>query len=161
MSETQKLPCFKIPNKAWDKYKNIITQFMNQDAGRQTIIWARHVNQLLSHGEDSTPKYIRTEIEGLCNFNYFRSWPINIQSVAGELDEENLSVLVTREYLKENGYLNSNGYWDFDWSQDRFVIDGKIYKPFGDSNIAQAKDESVCFMVILRRDTESAKLEFI
>lgn len=161
MNKTEKSPCFRVPNAAWDKYKDIISRFMNQDAARQTIIWARHVNQMLSHGEDYIPKFFNVEIEGLCNFNYFRSWPINVETVTGELDEENLSVLISRDYLQEHGYLDKNGYWKLNWSQDRFVIEGQIYKPFGDSNIAQAKDESVCFMVILRRDKEIKKLEFI
>ena len=45
-----------VKNRSWDRYKKIITDFLDWDAGRQSITWAKHVNQLLSHAEDSIPK---------------------------------------------------------------------------------------------------------
>lgn len=150
-----KIPASLVPNKSWDRYKNIINTFMNVDAGRQTIIWAKNVDQLLTHGEDYIPKYYRIEIEALCYYNAFRNWPINQPSVSGEIDEENLSILVTGDYIKSIGYLNEDGYWNFNWSKDRFVINGQVYKPSGDTQVAQAKDEALVFMVILKRDRDT------
>ena len=147
-----KTPDALVPNKSWDRYKRIISTFMDKDAGRQSIIWAKNVDQLLTHGEDYIPKYYRIEIEALCFYNAFRNWPINKVTVSGELDEENLSILVTREYIESIGYLNKDGYWDFDWSKDRFVINGQVYKPSGDTQVSQAKDQALVFMVILKRD---------
>lgn len=155
-----KLPASLVPNKSWDRYKKIITSFMNVDAGRQTIIWAKNVNQLLTHGEDYTPMYHRIEIEALCYYNAFRNWPIDKPTISGELDEENLSILVTTDYIQQIGYLNAEGYWDFNWSMDRFVINGIVYKPSGDTQVAQAKDQALVFMVILKRDRDT-KLEFV
>lgn len=155
-----KNPASFIPNKVWDRYKGIITNFMDQDAGRQTIIWAKNVDQLLTHGEDYIPKYFKIEIEALCYYNAFRNWPIDKPTISGELDEENLSILVTTEYIRELGYLNKDGYWDFNWSMDRFVINGIVYKPSGDTQVAQAKDQALVFMVILKRDRDS-ELNFV
>ena len=42
-----------LNNKTWDRYKRIITEFIDFDAGRQDIIWAKKVNQFLDHAEDS------------------------------------------------------------------------------------------------------------
>lgn len=155
-----KLPASLVPNKSWDRYKKIITSFMNVDAGRQTILWAKNVNQLLTHGEDYIPKYHQIEIEALCYYNAFRNWPIDKPTISGELDEENLSILVTVDYIRQIGYLNADGYWDFNWSMDRFVINGIVYKPSGDTQVAQAKDQALVFMVILKRDRDT-KLEFV
>lgn len=151
-----KEPASLVPNKSWDKYKKVITTFIDQDAGRQTIIWAKNVDQLLTHGEDYIPKYYPIEIEALCYYNAFRNWPMDKTTIAGELDEENLSILISTEYVRKIGYLNKNGYWDFNWSMDRFVINGIVYKPSGDTQVAQAKDQALVFMVILKRarDTE-------
>ena len=155
-----KTPAALVPNKSWDRYKRIISTFMDKDAGRQSIIWAKNVDQLLTHGEDYIPKYYRIEIEALCFYNAFRNWPINKATVSGELDEENLSILVTREYIESIGYLNKDGYWDFDWSKDRFVINGQVYKPSGDTQVSQAKDQALVFMVILKRDRDT-KLKYV
>ena len=137
---------------------------MNQDAGRQTVIWCKHLNQMLSHGEDTIPTYRKIEIEALCYYNAFRNWPLNIPSISGEMDDENCSLLVSMDYIKslEGGrYLKKIGdsevdtYWDLNWQEDRFIINGLTYRPSGDTQLAQAKDEALVFMVILKRDRET------
>lgn len=145
----------KVSNKAWSKYKRIIQNFLDQDSGRQEIVWARHINQPLSHSEDSIPQYSYIVIEALCYYNAFRNWPINKSSVSGEQDEENLSIMISRQYLADHGYLNSDGYIDFNWVEDRFIINGISYRPTGDTNVSQAKDEAIVFLIILKRDRDS------
>jgi len=54
-----------LNNKTWDRYKRIITEFIDFDAGRQDIIWAKKVNQFLDHAEDSLPSYYEIHIEAL------------------------------------------------------------------------------------------------
>ncbi len=156
-----KFPYKLVPNKSWDRYKKIIRTFMDIDAGRQEITWAKHVDQLPTHAEDYYQVYQPITIEALCYYNSFRNWPINKETVTGELDDENLSIMVTDSFIKSIGYLNQYGYWDFDWSSDRFVINGIVYKPSGDTQVAQAKDQALVFLVILKRDKEAQKLHFI
>ena len=156
-----KEPWRMVKNRSWDRYKKIITDFLDWDAGRQTITWAKNVNQLLSHAEDSIPKYYNIQIEALCYYNAFRNWPINKATITGELDDENLSILISKSYIEQIGYLTPEGYWDFNWEQDRFVINGIVYKPSGDTQTAQAKDEALVFMVILKRDREIEKVELL
>lgn len=162
---------YLVSNKAWDKYKKHVKNFLNFDAGRQTIIWAKHVNQMLYNGEDDYPRYYRIVIEALCYYNSFRNWPINIQTPTGESDEENLSLMISCDYIQrlDNGRYwlpsetfpgDNSGYWDFNWSQDRFVINGITYKPTGDTQIAQAKGEALLFLIILKRDRDT-KLDFV
>ena len=86
----------KVSDKAWAKYKRIIQDFLDEDAGKQKIIWAKHINQMLSHGEDTLSQYHYVETEVLCYYNAFRNWPINESTTSGELDEENLSIMISR-----------------------------------------------------------------
>jgi hypothetical protein len=84
----------------------------------------------------------------------------NKATISGELDDENLSILISKSYIEQIGYLTPEGYWDFNWEQDRFVINGITYKPSGDTQTAQAKDEVLVFMIILKRDRDT-KVEFV
>lgn len=144
-----------VSNKAWNKYKSIIQDFLDKDAGRQKIVWAKHVDQMLSYGEDFTSQYYYNNIEALCYYNAFRNWPINNSTVSGELDEENLSIMISTQYLREHGYLNEEGYFNFNWAEDRFIIKGISYRPSGDTNVAQAKDEALVTLIILKRDRDT------
>lgn len=164
--------CYFLSNRAWDRYKRNIMRFLDMDAGRQTIVWAKHVNQMLYQGEDEFPHYYRIKIEALCFYNAFRNWPINIQSTSGETDEENLSILISSDYIKSldkgkywkkasiDEESGTDGYFDFNWSEDRFVINGLVYKPTGDTQVAQAKDEALVLLIILKRDRDT-KLRYI
>lgn len=155
-----KLPKKYVSNKSWDRYKLIIQNFLDDDAGRQTITWAKHVNQILTHGEDYTPHYYNLTIEALCYYNAFRNWPINKASTTGQLDDENLSIMVSHRYLLDNHYLNDEGYWDFNWVEDRFIINGITYMPCGDTQVSQAKDQALVSLLILKRDRDT-KITFI
>ena len=144
-----------ISNKAWNRYKKIVQNFLDFDAGRQPVHWLKHIDQQLAFAEDSTPQFVDIPMEALCFYNAFRNWPLNKATVSGSLDEENLSIYVSKSEIEKLGYLNSEGYWDFNWVEDRFVINGITYMPSGDTQIAQAKDEALVFMVILKRDRDT------
>ena len=144
-----------ISNRAWETYKKIIKNFLDIDSGRQPIHWLKHINQLNPYGEDLGDKYFDINLEGLCFYNAFRNWPINKVTSPGELDEENLTIYISKSQIESKGYLNEDGYWQFNWSEDRFIINGICYKPSGDTLVAQAKDEALVFLVILKRDRDS------
>lgn len=63
--------------------------------------------------------------------------------------------MISKQYLADRGYLDSNGYFDFNWAEDRFIINGIPYRPTGDTNVSQAKDEAIVFLIILKRDRDS------
>ena len=142
-----------VRNADWDRYKHIVQKFLEDDSGRQTIGWCRNINQMLFMGEDKSPKYHLILIEALCYYNAFRNWPINKATVSGELDDENLVILIPKTAIQQ--YLNRHGYLNFNWSEDRFIINGIPYKPDGDTEVAQAKDEPIVFQIILKRDRDT------
>ena len=142
-----------VKNVDWDRYKHVVQKFLEDDSGRQTIGWCRHIDQMLMMGEDKSPKYTLVLIEALCYYNAFRNWPINKATVSGELDDENLVILIPKSAVQK--YLNDAGYFQFNWSEDRFIINGIPYKPDGDTQVAQAKDEAIVFQIILKRDRDT------
>lgn len=142
-----------VKNRDWDRYKHIVQKFLEDDSGRQSIGWCKHLDQMLPMGEDCYPQYHLIVIESLCYYNAFRNWPINKSTVSGELDDENLVILIPKSAVKQ--YLNRDGYFQFNWSEDRFIINGIPYKPDGDTEVAQAKDEPIVFQIILRRDRDT------
>ena len=142
----------RVPTKEWDKYKSIINDFIDEDAGKQPFVWLRKINQPLAYGEDGGIRYLPVILEGLFQYNYIRTWPANKSTLSGELEGENMVLYISARMLRENGYVNEFGYPDLNWSEDRFLLNGKIYKPEGDTQVAQAKDEALLFFIILKRE---------
>lgn len=150
----------RVPNREWGRYKNIVRDFIEVDAGYQPFLWLKKIHAPNLYGEDQPPVYEPIVLRGLFHYNYIRTWPINRNFASGEQEGENQVLYITKSYLDEHGYLTDDGYWDFDWSADRFISNGKVYKPDGDTEAAQAKDEALVFFVILNREDpeESARL---
>lgn len=142
-----------VPDKAWKRYKKIVNEFIDTDAGKQKFIWLRKVEQLSSFGEDSSPTYVPVTLEGLFHYNYVKTWANNRlrDTISGELQSDDQVLYISKNQLKELGYLNSYGYWDFNWAEDRFIVNGKVLQPGGDTQVAQAKDEALLFFVVLQR----------
>nr|DAJ84832.1 MAG TPA: hypothetical protein [Caudoviricetes sp.] len=144
-----------IPDKVWDHYKKIINDFIDVDAGKQLITWKRYINIPLPYGEDSGSKYEDISLNVLIGYNSFRTWPINQATVSGELDNQNMAIYVSARLIRELGYADQYGYWQFDRSLDRFIVNGIVYKSSGDTQVAQAKDDPLLFQVILKRDEDN------
>lgn len=142
----------RVSDVDWTQYKNIINDFIDNDSGRQPFLWLRKIEQPLAYGEDSGVVYEPVQLEGLFLYNYIKTWPINPQSLTGELDISNMVLYISARLLSENGFLDDFGYWDYNWSEDRFIVNGKVYKPGGDTQVAQAKDEALLFFVTMKRE---------
>lgn len=148
----------RIKQVDWDQYRKIINDFIAEDAGKQPFLWLKKLNMLSAFGEDHQPAFTPIKLEGLFHYNYVKTWPSNRVSVSGELENVNLVLYISAKSLEEAGYLNQFGYWDFNWAEDRFILNGKVYKPGGDTQVAQAKDKALLFFVILQReDPEEAE----
>lgn len=138
---------------SWEKYKNIINDFIDQDAGRQPFLWLRKINQPLLFGEDSGVLYSPVQLEGLFHYNYIKSWSSSDRlSISGELDTGNIVLYISANLLRLNGFLNKYGYWDYNWAEDKFILNGKVYEPDGDTQVSQANNEALLFFTILNRE---------
>ena len=142
-----------IKDRTWAKYKDIINKFVDTDAGKQKFLWLRKIDQPSAFAEDSSPVYVPITLEGLFHYNYIKSWANNRlrDTVSGELQYDDQVLYITANQLKDLGYLTPAGYWDFNWAEDRFIVNGKVLQPGGDTQVAQAKDEALLFFVVLQR----------
>lgn len=138
----------------WNRYNDIINNFINEDAGKQLITWRRYAGNLASFGEDAGLSYVEDTLEVLAGYNNFRTWPILKEGIPGADDPQNIIIWVSKKYLEDRGLLNSDGYFNYDAGYDRFVINGITYKSGGDTQVSQNKTYPLLFMIILKRDIE-------
>ena len=119
------------------------------------IIWRRKTVHFDRYGEDPSgagSQFTDVTLEALILSNYFRSWPINDAKVQGEIDKENLTIILNYEYLRTNNWVTPQGYFDFNPVLDRFFIKGRRYKAFGDIDVAYAHDEPLMFWINTERE---------
>ena len=96
-----------MSQKDWDKYKSIINNFIDVDAGKQPFLWLRKINQPLAFGEDIGVKYVPYQLEGLFQYNFIKTWASSGRnSISGELDNGNLVLYISANLLRENNLLN-------------------------------------------------------
>lgn len=136
----------------WGRYRTIVENFVDNDAGTQPFIWLNKVRQPLAYGEDVGAQYCPVVMKGLFHYNYIKTWPNSTVITSGEMDTTNCVLYISSKLLDRGEYLNKYGYWDFDWSEDRFILNGKVYKPSGDTQVSQAHDKAILFFVILQRE---------
>jgi hypothetical protein len=140
----------RISQKVWDKYKNIVTGF-HDEAAQDEIIWERYQEVIPFHGEDrpNTPNIMI--LKGMYQYNGFRVWPLTMYTQSGEEDKQSEVIIFSMEYLRSLNLLDSNGKLMYNQAKDKFVHKGIRYESGGDTFLAQAKDEPLLFLLILKR----------
>lgn len=140
----------------WDKYKATLDDFL-QTAGTGVVVWNKTTSFIDRYGEDpgSSKKYETIIMNGLIQFNFFRTWPISDVKDSGVIDNENVVVFFHKDYLNRNGWLNSDGNLDHDPALDTFIIQGVIYKDKGNTPVAQAGSDPALFLLILQREDKN------
>lgn len=139
----------------WGLFKEAINDA--SDTFNNTLVtWRRWAYGVDPFMEAETGSYSDVEIEALFSDNYFHSWPITYTTTNGELDRENTVIILNTQYLSDNGYLNSEGNFNFKADKDRFIYKGIVYKCHGWIDMAQAGEASnsqkLLFMIILKRE---------
>jgi hypothetical protein len=137
---------------AWANYKNIIRDA--HDTFFQDIItWQKFEYGLdynLEDNLDKTVSYI--ELKCLVRYNDFRVWEANRNTTSGEVDRENIAVLLNVRYLAELGLLDAELKLAINQALDRFILRGLVYKATGISHTAQAHQEPLLIQLNLTRD---------
>lgn len=147
-----------LTDKDWMNYKKVLNDFFNNDIGLQPIIWLKHQDIPPEFGEDSNT-FTKVETNGLLHYNYIKLWPYNQPNTTGSENNMYFAMYLSKSSLREQGHL-INEYIDLNPEQDRFIINNQVYKPSGDSDLAQSKDEPLwVFIILIRVDKEeSSKL---
>ncbi len=135
----------------WARFKNLIRD-ANDTFGQDTITWRRSTGGLDRYSEDNAAEgFDDIDILGLFNYNYFRTWPMTQTTETGELDRQSCVLILNVRYLEENEW-DINSRLNYNPAADRFIFKGITYKAMGDTELAQAQDEPLLFMVILKRE---------
>jgi len=142
----------------WQSFKNIINK-AHDSFNQDVVLWKRFTRSYQRYGEDVVGKdyFDDVSLNCLISFNVFRTWPISDETTSGVLDKENMVMILNKNYLDENGYLNDNGFFDMDPGKDYFIHMGIEYRSAGEIPVAQAHDENLLFYIILkRRETKTS-----
>lgn len=140
----------EVTNNQWAMYKNLIDNVagsFNQD----TLQWGTLEFAKDLYGEHVERAHQFTTLEVLIGYNTFRTWPITKHTDAGELDDQNMMVMLNRQYLFNNGWLTPEGYFNFSPSEDIFVHKGITYKADGDTLSSQAGADPLHIHLVLVR----------
>jgi hypothetical protein len=136
----------------WQTYKGIINNahtIFNQDS----IDWVRHTHGLQRYGEDNRllDKNSTITLKCLINYNVYRSWPMTKETESGAIDKESMAVMFNKAYLNGLGYINANNNFDFDPGLDVFIHQGQNFRASGETPAAQAYDDPLLVIIILKR----------
>jgi|SRR5882757_4846236 len=136
----------------WDSFRALHETDVQDTFFQQQIIWKRQRTRVDRFGEDNSSATVDSiSLKCLLNYNFMRTWPISKTGEAGETDEQSIQIYFGKKYLRDLGYLDANDYFAYDPGYDRFVIDGMIMKPMGDSSVAQIQTNSLLVSVIVVR----------
>ena len=136
----------------WANYKAIIND-AHDTFNQQSIVWLKSKGGLDRDGEDNlTEQFDSITLKALVQYNHFRTWPTDITTEAGKIDGQTELLIFNVKYLKDLGYINANGNFDYDSAADRFKHNEVIYKSAGESFISQAQDEPLLLQIILQRE---------
>lgn len=135
---------------AWDEFKSLMDD-AHATFSQKSVIWEKHQVFIDRFQEDSEEVVTTQELLVLLNYNYRRTWPLNITTESGEDDEQSIQMFINKEYLRVNNLLDVNGAFNYNEDYDRFIIDGTKYKAFGDTPASQMKSDDVFITVLLKR----------
>jgi len=136
----------------WQQYRNVVNQ-ASESFNQDTIIWRRHTRGFQRYGEDTggVDDYTNITLNCLIAYNIFRTWPMSKETVGGQLDDENIVLVLNKKYLEDLGYLNSDEFFEMDPGKDQFIHRGIEYRSGGETEVAQAGDKPLMFYIMLSR----------
>lgn len=141
----------RINQVQWAKYRQLMLD-AHESFNGNNLTWKRKTAGISRFGEDPVYTFSDINLKVLVQGNYFRNWPITQTTESGEIDKENVLVLINKDYLSGLGYLTSNGYFNFNPGEDRFILEGLKYKAFGDSTVSFDYNSSIHIAIILKRE---------
>lgn len=136
----------------WQAYKNVVNDAA-ASFNQEIVVWSRFTRAFQRDGEDNKANETFTDInlDCLIAYNVFRTWPMTDETVSGGLDQENIVMMLNKQYLDDLGYLNSDGFFDMDPGKDEFTHMGLKYRSAGETPVSQADDGPLHFYIILKR----------
>lgn len=141
----------EFPGVDWNEYAETISSAMSSYA-QEPITWRRNIRKMPRYGEDEGTTSEDVTLMGLVLYDDWRIWPLNRMTNSGQVDFEHAALMLDKKYLSDNNFLTVDGNFAFDPGLDRFIIKNIIYKPAGDTHLAQAGPYTLIFQILLQRE---------
>jgi hypothetical protein len=142
-----------ITDLEWEDYEATINNF-HDDAFQQTVVWRRSISMFNKLGQ-TVNRTVDTDLKGLINYNHFRSWPINKESITGQVDKESMLLYINNQYLADLDLLDEAGVFKFNPDLDKFIVDNIEYAAKGNSQTAQTKTKKLLHFIVLKREEKN------
>jgi hypothetical protein len=134
----------------WANFMNVMDD-AHATFNQKRITWLRQ-NTIINRFQEDQPKPTDSvELKVLLNYNFKRSWPINVVSESGEEERQSIQVMINKRYLGTNSLLDENGNFIYNEDYDRFIIDGVKYKSLGDTSASAIDNNNDIFWTIVVR----------
>lgn len=140
-----------VSDALWAKYTALMRDAHDTFNGA-TVTWIRGDRRIEHFNEQEHDSGDSMELQVLIGYNTFRTWPITLKDQQGEVDNQNMLLYINRQYLQELDLLTPRGYFKFNPDLDYFIHMGIKYKSDGDTAAAQAYNDPLFILVILRRE---------
>lgn len=136
----------------WADFESAISTDAQDTFFKEIIVWRRTLTNLDRWKEDNlTAQTNDVQLKCLINYNFPRSWPVTGYTETGEIDKESMQVLFVKKYLRDLGFIDSNGLFIYNEDLDYFYLNGLKYKPSGDTDASQANTDALIVAVIMLR----------
>jgi hypothetical protein len=139
-----------ISQQEWAEFESALSEF-NDEVGKQALTWKRVTIDLDRFGEDSSPTHEEVTLEALVSYNAFRVWPMGVETDPGMVDNQYCYLLLNNKYLSDNGWLTAQNNFDFNPTEDLFIINGIEYISKGDTPISQDINKPLYTIIVLER----------
>lgn len=140
-----------MPTLGQSEFDALATEINNSGFFTKAVVWRRCVQNINRYQEDPVSTQDVT-IHTLSNYNYMRSWPITVPVESGEIDRQSIQLLFLRKEFVDLNLLTSDGYIAMDPARDRFIMEGLVYKPVGDTLVSQAGSNDILISIIVKRE---------
>lgn len=143
----------------WASFRQAINAA--SDTFNNELIEWKHLTKKLDYFGDDRPGNVEFETISLLALIQYNAWnvlPTDRINADGVTDRESIVIILNKDYLRGLDYLDANGNFKFNPDHDRFVVKGVIYKNMGDTQTAQAYDDTLLqYIIALKDELETGK----
>lgn len=141
---------FFLSDAEWEEYENTVNSF-HEDAFQHPVKFIRVLTYFDGNGKEVSREEV-IDIKGLIHYNHFRSWPINTESIGGQIDRQSVLLFLNNKALEELNLIDENGNFSFKPADDKFEVAGLRYVGKGESQTAQSKEKALLHFIVLKRE---------
>jgi len=137
----------------WASFRQAINA-ASDTFNNELIEWKHLIKKLDYFGDDreGNTEFETIELLALIQYNAWNVLPTDRINVDGITDKDTIIIILNKDYLRGLDLLDTNGNFKFNPDFDRFVVKGVVFKNGGDTQTAQAYDDTLLQYIIAIKD---------